>query len=89
MAEPKPDEKIKIALAEFTQISNVLAVPTLGGPPLPEDRKWTLPLPDERAFADHPDHPRPCDEVQSAVGQAESKTGESYIKDSPIQTRRK
>ena len=80
----------KKALDEFRQIGDVLTVPTLGKS-LPEDRKWTLPRLDEKALADYP---RPRDEVQSTVGQTlppaeESKSGESYVKDSPIQTGRK
>jgi hypothetical protein len=39
-------------LDEFSQISNLLAVPT-EGKPLPADRKWTLPTPDDKALADH------------------------------------
>ena len=88
MAELTPDQKT--ALDEFRQIRDVLAVPT-PGKPLPDNRKWTLPHPDEKALADHPG---PCDEVQSAIGHTsrpseESKAGESYSTDSPKQTGRK
>lgn len=88
MVEQTPEQKT--ALDEFRQISDVLAVSTLEKP-LPDNRKWVLPRPDEKALADYP---RPLDEGQSAVGQTfppykESKTGESYDKDSPKQTGRK
>lgn len=70
----------KTALDEFRQISDVLVVPTIGKP-LPDDRKWTIPRPDEKA-------------LEGVFGQApppssESKTGESCVEDSPKQTGRK
>lgn len=46
----------RTVLDEFNQISNLLAVPTEGNP-LPDNRKWTLPCPDEKALADHPAGP--------------------------------
>ena len=46
--------KQKIALNGFTQISDVLAVPTIGKA-LPDERKWTLPCPDKKALADYPE----------------------------------
>lgn len=63
------DEKLKKALDEFKQISDVLAVPTLGSAPL--DRKWTLPCPDKKALADHPSVPieiQTDDELQKCLG---------------------
>jgi len=81
------------AQAEFRQISDVLAVPTLGNP-LPGPRKWGLPHPDSKAFADHPGPPKPVDEKNvgaqlSATISEDSKTGEPSVKDSPKQTGRK
>jgi hypothetical protein len=78
------------ALDELTQISNVLKVP-LVGTPLPTDRRWTLPRPDEQALADHPE---PLNEKQDTAQRVsgpaeEDKDDKSYGKDSAKQSKGK
>jgi hypothetical protein len=51
---PNLTEEQNKALDEFNQISGVLAIPAVGRP-LSEARKWILPCPDEKAFADYPE----------------------------------
>ncbi len=68
------------ALEKFRQISDVLAVPTIGNP-LPTHRKWTLPRLDEKALADlPPSAPSPS---------GESTYSEPPVQDPPKQTARK
>jgi hypothetical protein len=50
----KHEDKLKITLDEFTQIRDVLDAPTKGEP-LPANRRWTIPCPDQKTFADYPE----------------------------------
>jgi hypothetical protein len=86
----------EIALAEFQQISDILAVPTEGNP-LPGERKWKLPPPDSKALADKPPTavvqqsqpavPRDLGQTESAS--EESKTDQPSVEGPPKQTGRK
>lgn len=87
MAEPISQKKT--ALGKFGQISDVLAVPTIGKP-LPAGRKWTLPCPDRKALADHPAGPldkevKECLEKKSSQSEP-SISGQSSAEGSPKQT---
>lgn len=49
----KPPEEQKRNDDDFNQINDVLAVPEINKP-LPDNRKWILPLPDPKALEDYP-----------------------------------
>ena len=82
MTEPTTEQGT--AVEEFRQISNILAVPTIGNP-LPDGRKWKLPCPDKKALADHPAGPLD-DEVKHCLAETSSRSAESITGQSAVQT---
>lgn len=98
MSEPV-ERKPSVPLGGFSQINDVLRVPSMGEPE-PTNR-WTLPCIDKKALADLPrdekssagcssrmaeGHPAPGKKPPESV---KSKHGESYVKGSPRQTEEK
>jgi hypothetical protein len=88
--EKQPEQQNKIQ-DDYKQITIVLEVPALGKP-LPDNRRWTLPLPDPKTLEDYPLELDKLDsnfvniDVKTQV--EKSKTGASYAKESPKQSGR-